>query len=66
MYSSSNFVTSVNTVKNGDPDMPQDLTANQVRFETVASSVPSWMTDPSNPIQNMVDLREELETNGMW
>ena len=51
---------------NGDPDMPQDLTANQVRFETVASSVPSWMTDPSNPIQNVVDLREELETNGMW
>ena len=50
---------------NGDPDMPQDLVANQARFETVASVVPSRMTNPSNPLANVADLRTELETNGM-
>jgi len=65
MYTTSNFLSSVNTVMNGDPDMPQDLVANQARFETVASVVPSRMTDPTNPIANVIDLRNELETNGM-
>ncbi len=66
MYDNSVFLSTVNDVMNGDPDMPQDLTGDLVRFEMVPSTVPSYFTNPSNPIDNVVDLRIQLEDYGIW
>lgn len=67
MYNNSPFLICVDDVMNGDPDMPYDLTGDLVRFESVPNNVvPSYFTDPSNPLSNIGDLRDHLETNGIW
>lgn len=49
MYATNNFMETVNTKMNGDPDMPYDLTGAIARYEIVPATLPSWMTTSGNP-----------------